>query len=114
VASPRRSSSTAPGHTVVVYERADEPGGLLLYGIPNFKLDKEVVRRRVKQMTDEGVEFRCNAWVGKNVPASELDSYDAVLIAVGSTKARTFEGTGTPGADLKGIYPAMQFPPPAD
>lgn len=99
------------GHNVVVYERADEPGGLLLYGIPNFKLDKQVVRRRVKQLTDEGVEFRCNAWVGKNVPASELDSYDAVLIAVGSTKPRTFEGSGTPGADLKGIYPAMQFLP---
>ena len=97
------------GHTVVVYERADEPGGLLLYGIPNFKLDKEVVRRRVKQIADEGVEFRCNAWVGKSVPASELDTYDAVLIAVGSTKPRTL--AGIPGAELKGIYPAMEFLP---
>lgn len=99
------------GHTVTVYERADEPGGLLLYGIPNFKLDKEIVRRRVKQIADEGVEFRCNAAVGKDVPVSELDSYDAVLIAIGSTKPRTFEGTGMPGATLKGIYPAMEFLP---
>jgi len=99
------------GHSVTVYERADEPGGLLLYGIPAFKLDKEVVRRRIKQLSDEGVEFRCNAWLGKNVPTAELDGYDAVLIAVGSTKARTFEGTGMPGAELKGIVPAMDFLP---
>ena len=97
------------GHSVVVYERADEPGGLLLYGIPNFKLDKEVVRRRVKQITDEGVEFRCGVAVGKDLPTSELDQYDAVLIAIGSTTPRTL--AGTPGAELKGIYPAMDFLP---
>jgi glutamate synthase (NADPH/NADH) small chain len=99
------------GHTVVVYERDDEPGGLLTYGIPAFKLDKGVVARRVQQIAGEGVEFRCNAEVGKNVPVSELDGYDAVLIAIGSTKARTFEGMGIPGWDLKGIYPAMNFLP---
>ncbi len=96
------------GHCVVVYERDDEPGGLLLYGIPAFKLSKQVVRQRVKQIADEGVEFRCNAWVGKNVPTSELEDYDAVLITVGSTKARTLN---IPGADLNGIHLAMDFLP---
>lgn len=99
------------GHAVVVYERADEPGGLLIYGIPAFKLDKCLVRRRVQQLKDEGVEFRCNAEVGKNVPVSEMDAYDAVLLTVGSTVARTFEGLNVPGADLKGIHRAMEFLP---
>ena len=97
------------GHNVVVYERSDEPGGLLTYGIPNFKLDKQVVFRRIEQMKAEGVEFRCNAEVGVNVPAAELKDYDAVLIAIGSTKPRTFEGMNVPGWDLKGIHPAMDF-----
>ncbi len=99
------------GHSVVVYERADEPGGLLIYGIPAFKLDKSLVRRRVQQLKDEGVEFRCNAEVGKNVPVSEMDAYDAVLLTIGSTVARTFTGMDVPGADLKGIHPAMEFLP---
>lgn len=99
------------GHLVSVYERDDEPGGLLLYGIPNFKLDKELVRRRVSQLKAEGVEFICNAEVGVDVPASKLDQYDAVLITIGSTKSRTFEGMNIPGSDLKGIYPAMDFLP---
>ena len=97
------------GHTVVVYERADEPGGLLMYGIPNFKLDKGVVRRRIAQIEAEGVEFRCNAEVGVNIPLSELDQYDAVLLAIGSTRPRTMADLGIPGADLEGIYPAMRF-----
>lgn len=97
------------GHTVVVYERSDEPGGLLTYGIPNFKLDKQVVFRRVEQMEAEGVEFRCGAEVGVNVPVAELKYYDAVLIAIGSTKPRTFEGMNVPGWNLRGIYPAMEF-----
>ena len=95
--------STTPnraGHTVVVYERSDEPGGLLTYGIPNFKLDKQVVFRRVEQMEAEGVEFRCGAEVGVNVPVAELKYYDAVLIAIGSTKPRTFEGMNVPGWNL--------------
>jgi len=99
------------GHDVVVYERDDEPGGLLIYGIPAFKLDKGIVLRRIRQLREEGVEIRCNAWVGKNVPTSELEAYDAVLIAVGSTQARTFAGMGIPGSDLKGIHPAMEFLP---
>jgi glutamate synthase (NADPH/NADH) small chain len=97
------------GHAVVLYERSDEPGGLLMYGIPNFKLDKNVVRRRVGQMRAEGVEFRCNSEVGRNVPTSELDQYDAVVIAVGSTKPRTFEGMNIPGSNLNGIHTAMDF-----
>lgn len=99
------------GHKVVVYERSDEPGGLLTYGIPNFKLGKEVVFRRVDQLKAEGVEFRCNAEVGVNVPTSELEQYDATLIAIGSTKARTFAGMDMPGQDLKGIHVAMDFLP---
>ena len=97
------------GHTVVVYERADEAGGLLMYGIPNFKLDKNVVRRRVEQMRAEGVEFRCGSEVGRNVPTSELEQYDAIVIAIGSTKPRTFEGMNIPGSNLNGIYTAMDF-----
>ncbi len=97
------------GHNVVVYERADAPGGLLTYGIPNFKLDKQLVFRRVEQMEQEGVVFRYNADVGGNVPLDELDGYDAVLIAIGSTKPRTFEDLQIPGWDLNGIHPAMDF-----
>ena len=97
------------GHAVVVYERADAPGGLLTYGIPNFKLDKNLVFRRVKQLEDEGVIFRCNAEVGKNVPMEELNAFDAVLLAIGSTRPRTFEGMNVPGWDLNGIHPAMDF-----
>ena len=99
------------GHHVVVYERSDEPGGLLMYGIPNFKLDKQVVLRRIDQMKAEGVEFICNAEVGVDVPTSKLDQYDAVLITIGSTKGRTFEGMNVPGSDLKGIHLAMDFLP---
>ena len=99
------------GHAVTVYERDDSPGGLLMYGIPAFKLDKECVLRRVRQMEGEGVVFKCNAEVGKNVPLSELDAYDAVVLALGSTMPRTFAGMNVPGAELKGIYPAMSFLP---
>ena len=94
------------GHTVVVFERDDEPGGLLLYGIPGFKLTKTMVRRRIDQIEAEGVEFRCGAWVGRDLPASVLDDFDAVCLALGSTKARTLD---IPGADLEGIHLAMPF-----
>ena len=97
------------GHTVVVYERADEPGGLLLYGIPNFKLDKSVVRRRVEQMRAEGVEFRCGVEVGRDVPVKELAGYDAVLLALGSTQPRLFREADVPGSGLRGIVPAVDF-----
>ena len=94
------------GHWVTVYERADRPGGLVRYGIPDFKLEKWVVERRVELMKDEGVTFRLNANVGDNVPVSELKQYDAVVLSGGSTVPRDLP---IPGRDLKGIYPAMEF-----
>lgn len=96
------------GHKVVVFERADEPGGLLLYGIPAFKLSKTIVQRRIVQLTAEGVEFRCNAWIGHDVPTSELEGFDAVLLTTGSTEPRRLD---IPGADLDGIHLAMDFLP---
>ncbi|MBL9094500.1 MAG: glutamate synthase subunit beta [Planctomycetaceae bacterium] len=97
------------GHTVTVYERADRPGGLLMYGIPDFKLEKAKVQRRVKQMEAEGVTFRCNADVGGNVSAKKLkEEHDAVLICAGSTAPRDLP---IPGRNLKGVYFAMEFLP---
>ena len=95
------------GHEVTVFERADEPGGLLVYGIPDFKLEKTLVRRRVRQMEDEGVVFRCNTHVGTDVSAQELvETHDAVLLAIGSTQPRDLE---LPGRELDGIHFAMEF-----
>ena len=94
------------GHEVVVYERDDKVGGLLRYGIPDFKLDKSVIDRRVDIMQQSGVEFRTNAEVGKNVPASELEQYDAVVLAGGSTIPRNLN---IPGRELKGVHFAMEF-----
>jgi len=94
------------GHDVTVYERDDKPGGLLRYGIPDFKLEKWVIDRRIKVMEEEGIIFRCNAEVGKNVPASELQAYDAVVLAGGSTVPRNLN---IPGRELKGVHFAMEF-----
>lgn len=95
------------GHEVTVYERADRIGGLLQYGIPNMKLDKNVVERRVNKMRAEGIKFVTNANVGKDVDAKELmDANDALLLACGSTRPRDLP---IPGRDLHGIYPAMEF-----
>jgi glutamate synthase (NADPH) small chain len=97
------------GHSVVLYERADEPGGLMMYGIPDFKLEKDRIRARQIQMEAEGVEFRCGVEIGKDVPAKELtEDYDAVLLTIGSTAAR---GLPIPGAELDGIHQAMEFLP---
>src|SRR5688572_28957637 len=77
------------GHTVTVFERADRIGGLLMYGIPNMKLDKALVLRRVDQMAKEGVNFITNTEVGKNYPAENLlKEFDAVVLATGATKPR--------------------------
>src|SRR5206468_12870333 len=76
---------TRAGHDVVVYERADRIGGLLRYGIPEFKMEKRHLERRVAQMEAEGTTFRTNVNVGDNVPVSELDQYDAVVLAGGAT-----------------------------
>src|SRR5277367_5220080 len=96
------------GHLVTVFERADRPGGLLMYGIPNMKLDKnEVVLRRLKVLEDEGVKFVCNTEVGKNLPAEKLlKEFDAVILATGATKPRDLP---IEGRQLKGIHFAMDF-----
>lgn len=96
------------GHTVTVFERADRPGGLLMYGIPNMKLDKnEVVLRRISLLEDEGVKFVCNTTVGKDYPAENLaKEFDATIVCTGATKPRDLP---IPGRELKGIHFAMDF-----
>jgi glutamate synthase (NADPH/NADH) small chain len=96
------------GHLVTLFERADRPGGLLMYGIPNMKLDKqEVVLRRLKQMEQEGVQFVCNTEVGKNYPAEKLlKEFDATILATGATKPRDLP---IEGRQLKGVHFAMDF-----
>lgn len=95
------------GHLVTVFERDEEPGGLLRYGIPDFKLEKWVVDRRVKLMEEEGVVFRCHAHVGVNVHINDiLREYNAVVLAGGSTVPRDL---AIPGRNLKGVYFAMDF-----
>ena len=95
------------GHTVTVFERDDEPGGLLRYGIPDFKLEKWVVERRIKLMEEEGVIFKCNANVGVNVNDNDLlREYNAIVLACGSTVPRNLD---IPGRELKGVYFAMEF-----
>jgi len=96
------------GHTVTVFERADRPGGLLMYGIPNMKLDKkEVVLRRVKLLEQEGVKFIYNANVGDNVePQIFLKEYDATILCLGATKPRDLP---IEGRNLKGVHFAMEY-----
>ena len=95
------------GHSVTVFERADKIGGLLRYGIPDFKLEKWVVQRRVEVMEQEGVVFRTNVNIGVDIKAEALlEDFDAVILSGGSTVPRNLP---IPGADLKGIYPAMEF-----
>ncbi len=95
------------GHTVTVFERDDAPGGLLRYGIPDFKLEKWVVERRVALMQEEGVAFKCNANVGVNVSINDLlRESQAVVLAGGSTIPRNL---AIPGRDLKGVHYAMEF-----
>jgi len=97
------------GHSVTVYEKADRIGGLLRYGIPNFKLEKHVIDRRIEQMRAEGVTFVTNAHVGVNVPVEALtEHYDAILLAGGSEQPRDLK---IPGRELKGIHFAMEFLP---
>ncbi len=95
------------GHRVTVFERADRIGGLLMYGIPNMKLDKQVVQRRIDLMTAEGVEFITNTEVGKDYPADELlKEFDAVVLCGGATKPRDLP---IEGRNLTGIHFAMEF-----
>lgn len=95
------------GHEVVVFERDDRPGGLLRYGIPDFKLEKWVIDRRVKVMEEEGVVFKCNANVGVNVNIDDLlRQFQAIVLTGGSTIPRDLNA---PGRSLKGIHFAMDF-----
>ena len=95
------------GYQVTVYDRYDRPGGLLIYGIPNFKLEKFVVERRTKLLKESGIKFIQNFEVGKNKSLSELKkNHNALLIATGVYKPRQIE---IPGNDLKNIFPAMEF-----
>ena len=97
------------GHSVTVYEKADRIGGLLRYGIPNFKLEKHVIDRRIQQMKLEGVTFLTNAHVGVNVPVDALtEHYDAILLCGGAEQPRDLK---IPGRELKGIHFAMEFLP---
>lgn len=95
------------GHNVTVYERHDKVGGLLMYGIPNQKMNKSVVKRRVNLMADEGINFITSTEIGEDIHASKLsDDYDAVILACGATNPRDLE---IEGRDLDGIHFAMEF-----
>ncbi|MDO4331608.1 MAG: glutamate synthase subunit beta [Eubacteriales bacterium] len=95
------------GHSVTVYERSDRAGGLLRYGIPNMKLEKSVIDRRIELMKEAGVEFICNVNVGKDITGKELlQKYDRVILACGASNPRDIK---VPGRDAKGIYFAVDF-----
>jgi len=96
------------GHWVTVFERADRPGGLLMYGIPNMKLEKEaIVQRRLQLLEDEGVTFQCNTEIGEDLPVEQLlREYDSVMLCTGATKPRDLP---IPGRELNGIHFAMDF-----
>ena len=97
------------GHTVTIFEKADRLGGLLRYGIPDFKMEKRYLDRRLEQLSAEGVIFRPNSHVGGNVPAEDLrKEFDAILLAGGAEQPRDLN---VPGRDLKGIHFAMEFLP---
>jgi glutamate synthase (NADPH/NADH) small chain len=100
---------TRAGHTVAVYERGAKPGGLLRYGIPEFKMEKSILDRRIAQMEGEGTRFRSGINVGVDITGSELKTkYDAIVLAVGSTNWRDLP---VPGRDLKGVHQAMEYLP---
>jgi glutamate synthase (NADPH/NADH) small chain len=97
------------GHSVVVFEKADRIGGLLRYGIPDFKMEKHLIDRRVEQMRAEGVAFKVNQHVGGNVPAKALlDEFDALVMAGGAEQPRDLP---VPGRNLAGVHFAMEFLP---
>ncbi|GAA1613026.1 glutamate synthase subunit beta [Kribbella sancticallisti] len=103
---------TRAGHTVAVYERASAPGGLLRFGIPEFKMEKSQVERRVQQMKEEGTVFRSGVNVGVDVTGTQLKQrYDAVVIATGATAARDLP---VPGREFGGIHQAMEYLPQAN
>ena len=98
---------TRAGHTVAVYERDDEIGGLLRYGVPDFKLEKVHIERRLEQMRAEGTRFRAGVEVGKDVTWAQLQArYDAIVVATGATVPRMLR---VPGLDLEGVHVAMDY-----
>ncbi len=100
---------TRAGHTVAVYERAPKIGGLMRYGIPEFKMEKSILDRRISQMEAEGTRFRAGVEVGSEITGHQLKSrYDAIVLAVGATQWRDLP---VPGRDLVGIYQAMEYLP---
>jgi glutamate synthase (NADPH/NADH) small chain len=100
------------GHDVTVFERADRVGGLMRYGIPEFKMEKRVLDRRLGQMAAEGVTFRVNADVGGNLPIADLRrDFDAIVLCCGATQPRDLQA---PGRELKGVHFAMEFLKPAN
>jgi glutamate synthase (NADPH) small chain len=97
------------GHWVTVFEKSDRIGGLLRYGIPNFKMEKHLIDRRLEQMSAEGIEFKPNSHVGQNVPVDNLrKEFDAILLSGGAELSRDLK---VPGRELKGIHFAMEFLP---
>ena len=103
---------TRAGHTVAVYERADRPGGLLRYGIPEFKMEKAILDRRLAQMQAEGTIFRNGIAVGTDVTGAQLRArFDAIVLAIGSTVPRDLP---VPGRELSGVLQAMDYLPPAN
>jgi glutamate synthase (NADPH/NADH) small chain len=100
---------TRAGHTVAVFERADRVGGLLRYGIPEFKMEKRHINRRIEQMRAEGTKFRTGVEIGRDIAAGDLRRrYDAVVIAAGATTARDLP---VPGRELNGVHQAMEYLP---
>ena len=103
---------TRNGHLVTVFERDDRPGGLLRYGIPEFKMEKRHLDRRLAQMRAEGTEFRCGVTAGKDISAAELRAtYEAIVLAGGATVSRDLP---VPGRELDGVHQAMEYLPLAN
>jgi len=99
---------TRAGHDVTVFERADRIGGLLRYGIPEFKMEKRHLDRRIAQMEAEGTQFQTNANVGENVPVADLQQFESVVLAGGATAWRDLP---VPGREFRGVYQAMEYLP---
>ncbi len=95
------------GHKVVVYDMLPEPGGLVIFGIPEFRIPKDRVREGIEELKKLGVEFKCNVKVGRDISLGEIiNEYDAVLIATGTWKSNRL---GVPGEDLEGVYDALYY-----
>lgn len=94
------------GHQVTVFEAEAEPGGILRYGIPEYRLPKAVLRREIERIAAAGVTFRCGARVGADMPLAELDSFDAVFVGTGASRSRSL---GIEGEDLSGVLPGLRF-----